>query len=278
MAKVARAYTQDSANEEYTRRFQHLFLDVAAAPLPADVASAKPAGVDDARWRAAAEAVDSLYRELSAEVGAEHCGAVRNLAPTPTHGLEGLKARVAKQDAALAEQRAFAEGAERVLAEEQGRMLGQLQLRAQNARQVHVEQRHKLVAMQRRLEALYEAPLALPYVNEVERQLMARIDALQREVPPPRGAGRKGGLALRLEELAAAAVMRAGAHSAGQAAGSGANGGGTARLDDASAEQLMGVLAQQTEALRSLTKAMRDARRDMAVLEAAAAPAGVQAT
>lgn len=270
-AKVARAYAADANNEDYTRRFQHLMLDVGPDPkTPAEIAALKPAGFDEGRWRAAADAIDILYREMSAEVGPDHCLAIRNLRPVAVNGLEGLKERVAKQDTTLAEQRKFAEGAERVLAEEQGRAVGQLQLRAHNARQVHVEQRHKLVCLQHRLEALYEAPLSLPYVNDEERALLARIEALQRDVP---AGARKGGLALRLEELSASAAMRAGVAN-GAAGAAGAAG---PRLDDASSEQLMSVLAQQTEALQRLNRAMHDAKRDLGVLEAEAAKAATKA-
>ncbi len=64
MEKIRRAYREEQTNDEYTRRFLHL-----ACGMRSSAGDAKPQGVDETRWRQAADSIDSLCRDLKQEVG-----------------------------------------------------------------------------------------------------------------------------------------------------------------------------------------------------------------
>ncbi|CAK0758941.1 hypothetical protein CVIRNUC_002659 [Coccomyxa viridis] len=224
-------------------RFQHLFLNVVENPA----SRVKPDGVDELQWR-----------EAMQRAGGE--GNARNLWPVLALGTRDLLARKHAQDAAMREHRerlASAKQKARQLVRHQDVVLTE---RVDQVRRRHREQGMQLLKLMRKVDllesrfasAVGQWPQHRGATAELERQLAA----LEAEIGP----SASGGLEQKVEALAAAARMRAGAAGGAQAADT------LAGLDPASLEKVFTMLKDLSASLAKLQGVVRRVDRDVSVL------------
>ncbi|KAK9841829.1 hypothetical protein WJX81_005879 [Elliptochloris bilobata] len=251
----------EALREAYTpgaprHRFQHLLLNVVDTPA----ARVKPPGVDELRWR------EALQRAGGPD-NSQH------LWPVPAVGFSDLLARRKAQDEAVREHNErlqVAASAVRQLARRQETCVKE---RLEAVRRRHLELCMALLRILRHvdlLEGRFAAACgcAQPGQRTAVAELARELAKLEATVAPHA----PGGLEARVEALAAAARLRAGAPAASGAAEE------AVRLDAASLAHLGAVLGGHAEALGRLQAVLRRDDRDLAVLarEKKRAAGGVQ--
>ena len=231
-----------TSNPRY--RFQHLFLNVVDDPAQ----RVKPADVDELAWREA----------LQRAGGANN---PNKLWPVLARGFGDLLARRSAQVAALKEQSARMAALTSSVASLASRQETLLRERLEAIQNRHASLAHQLLKLLRRIDAL-EGRLASALGQRSIAQraalksLQAELIKLESEISPKAGGGLKG----RIEPVAAAARMRAGAPMAGSSSELRA-------VDSQSLESLHNILTQSAAALSKITQVAQRAARDIAVLE-----------
>ncbi|CAL5227117.1 g10026 [Coccomyxa viridis] len=223
-------------------RFQHLFLNVVDNPA----SRVKPDGIDELQWR------EALQR-----AGGE--GNAKNLWPVLALGTRDLLARKQAQDAAMREHKERLSSAGQKASQLVRHQNVVLTERVEQVRRRHREQLMQLLRVMRRVDllesrfasALGHWPPQRSATSELERQL----SALEGEM----GASASGGLEQRVEALAAAARMQAGAAGGTQLA----NGS----LNESSLNKTFGTLKELASAVSAIQGVLRRTDRDLSILD-----------